>query len=115
MLIIEYAKHGIPNGDLLSEEIAREIYKRYSESGYTDDYTYQTSTDGLVTAFRMLVAEGDIPHDKIVFKFNGEIIKVINELGEIERWNNGFADAEMGMLRRIVQVRIKNRNKQDKN
>lgn len=105
MIIVEYAKHGIPNADLESEWLARQIYNRYISYRSELDYTYQTSTESLVTAFRMLIAEGVISHEEIQFEFDGEILKPLPD-GQLEKFTKGFCDAELDMMFRIIKTRI---------
>lgn len=113
MIIIEYSKYGIPNADLESEWLAREIYKRYTNYRSECDYTYQTSTDSLITAFRTLIAEQEIPFDKVVFKFNNEILKV-DKYGQLEKgYPKGFCDSLETLLFRLIDTRRKNEAKRN--
>lgn len=110
MIIVEYTKHGIPNADIESEWLAMEIYKRKTEHQSEDDYTYQTSTDSLITAFRTLIAEKQIPFDKVVFRFNGEILN-IDEDGQLEKgYPKGFCDSEKKLLFRLIDAKMSRNN-----
>lgn len=105
MVIIEYSEHGIPNADLQSEWLAEQIYTRYTNYRSELDYTYHTSTDSLITAFRLLVAEGKIPKEDIKFRFKDEFLK-IDSYGQIERFPKGFVDSEMDRLYRLMKIQI---------
>lgn len=103
MITIVYTEHGDSNADLKSESLAMWIYENYKDN----DYIYLTSTETLILAFRLLVAEGKIPHDKIVFRFNGEIIKILPDGQTHIGYPKGFCDAETNILFRMMEAKRK--------
>lgn len=114
MLTVEYSVQGIPNADLDSEKLAMSLYE---DSLYHKDITYHTSTESLILAIRVLIAEKNLPHNDIVFKYGEEILK-IDEIGQLGRsYPKGFCDAYENLLHRIVRVKIDKakKNKEESN
>lgn len=111
MIIIEFAEHGILNPDIKSESYAMRIYESYNDKNH--DYLYTSSTESLFTAFRMLVAEGKIPHNEVVFKYNGEIMNIGLDGELIGGYPKGFCDAEIHLMHRIIKAKI-NKNKKNR-
>lgn len=102
MIIVEYADWATPHADLRVEETALTIWKQFY---YFKTFEYSTSTANLITAFRMLIAEGKIPHNDIVFKFRDNIIQVLKD-GSLSDFPKGFADTELDMMWRIMDTKI---------
>lgn len=100
MLTVVYSKYGKSNSDAMSEELALAIY--------SDKTHYTTSTDSLITAFKLLIAEEKIPYDGIRFVFENEEL-MINKMGEFENYPKGFCDTEQDMLFRILKSRRRRR------
>lgn len=111
MLTIIYTEHGDSNADAKSEFIAMNMYNMYKDN----NYTHLSSTSSLFTAFRMLVAEGKIPHDEVVFKFNNKILE-INPDGQMKKgYPKGFCDAEFDLMLRIVNAQIARKGERNEN
>lgn len=102
MIIVEYADWATPHADLKVEETALDIWESFSD---VEDFEYPTSTANLITAFRMLIAEGSIPHNDIVFKFGDSMIQVLKD-GSLSDFPRGFADEELNMMCRIIDTKI---------
>lgn len=102
MIIVEYADWATPHADSRVEETALTIWKNFSD---IKNFEYATSTANLITAFRMLVAEGVIPHNDIVFRFNGNTIQILKD-GSLSDFPKGFADIELDMMCRIIDTKI---------
>lgn len=102
MITIIYMVNGDSNADAKSESIAMNMYDMYKDY----DYTHLSSTESLFTAFRTLIAEGKIPHDKVVFKYNDEIMTIDSD-GQLDRgYPRGFCDSEQDLMRRLIKVRV---------
>jgi hypothetical protein len=108
MLTIEYKEGGIAVADKHAEQSARRVWKSYEDSKAAmrvdiDHLVY--STINIVTAFRMLVAEGLIPHNDIEFKYKDELLK-LDKLGQfIGGYPIGFWDTERDFLKRMHEAR----------
>lgn len=98
MIRITYSKDGKSNPDAKSEKLALMLHE------YKNNYT--TSTNSLITAFRMLIAEGKIPHDEIVFVYEEEEL-TSNEYGTLNKFPEGFCDVELNLLFRIMNAQRK--------
>jgi len=96
MLKVTYSTNGIPNADNQSEELAIHLYENETE--------YSTSTDSLITAIRLAVTLGKIPHDEVVIIFKDEEL-TIDEVGNLKQFPKGFCDSERWMLHRMIKAR----------
>lgn len=113
MLIIKYTNEGIVVSDAKAEEWAKEIIKTYLS--FTDeDMTIPVGTAVMISAIRLSVLEGLIPHTEIEFKFNGELLG-LNKYANIEKWPKGFCDVETSFIGRILRLQIDKRKEEKAN
>lgn len=104
MLNVVYSCTGKAYADITVEHVARETYNTYKNLYANADMTVYVSTENIITAFKMLVAEGHIPHTEIKFKFMDEVITV-DEFGALSHYPIGFCDIETDNLFRIFKAR----------
>lgn len=110
MLNVVYSDTGKPHADITVEQVARMTYDTYKNLSANAEMTIYVSTENIITAFRMLVAEGQIPHTEIEFKFNDKLITV-NENGVLNHYPKGFCDSETNRVFRILKARrLKTKN-----
>jgi hypothetical protein len=83
MIKVEYTPNGIPISDFECAEFAANIL------GALPDTVYKISTENLFHEIRAQIAEDKLPHDQIVFVFEGEELH-INEYGVIQYWPRDF-------------------------
>lgn len=83
MLTITYSKDGTPNSDGKSREFAKEILKKGKD--------YETSTESLIDAFRVMIYKMEISNKDVQFKYKGEIVPVDAD-GRFEQLPEGFLD-----------------------
>ena len=57
-------------------------------------------SDILIDAIRLAMVNENVPHDAVVFEFNGELIH-IDALYNLESWPTGFGDADQVILREL--------------
>jgi hypothetical protein len=67
-----------------------------------DGMEIKLSSEIVVTALRALVKEKKIPHESIIFKFNGTPLSAINSDGRIKKWPKGFCDHSDRILDRLI-------------
>lgn len=99
MLIVEYSSEGIPVSDFQCEEKAWSLFNSHKDQ----DIVF-VSTDNIITAFKMLVAEGSISPKEIVFKYNTHHLTISRD-GQISKYPSGFCDSEEKHLYRILKAR----------
>jgi hypothetical protein len=58
-----------------------------------------------ITAARVLIAEGVIPHTEVQFQFRGQIMTVYPD-GSLDHWPAGFCDTSELLLCRILGARM---------
>jgi hypothetical protein len=104
MLIIAYSDTGKPYADTTVEQMARKTYDTYKNLSANAMMTIYVSTENIITAFKMLVAEDYIPHTEIEFRFNDELITV-DEFGALNHYPKGFCNVEQDNLFRIFKAR----------
>lgn len=104
MLIVAYSDTGKPYADTTVEQMARKTYDTYKNLSANAMMTIYVSTENIITAFKMLVAEGYIPHTEIEFRFNDELITIDN-LGALSHYPKGFCSIEAENLYRIFKAR----------
>lgn len=99
MLIIEYSSDGIAVPDYQCEEKALSLF-----NSHNDQDVLSVSTDNIITAFKMLVAEGVIPPSEIAFKYKTHHLTISRD-GQISKYPSGFCDFEETLLYRILKAR----------
>lgn len=95
MITIEYSKHGLAVSDDSVENFALKLFNTNKD--------FYTSTESLILAFRVLIAEGKIPHDKVQFEYDGQIIRLYKN-GTFEPQPKGFCDCQYDMLIRLMMA-----------
>ena len=95
MKIISFSRMGVAFSDFEVEEIALRFYN----ASNWDSIVVSTAT--FVTAIRVLIKEGKIPHDAIVFEFNGQLLHP-NKSGRLNDWPTGFCHHEEDLLMRLL-------------
>ncbi len=105
MLILTYNPNSndllVPDGKLLF--VAKKLYDDYSEPKYRIDLV--TGCEGLITAFRTLMAEGAIDNEKVGFHFNGKTF-FADVNGRIA---DGFCETVQCLSERILISQVRNR------
>lgn len=71
---------------------------------HAGDYEIVIGTDTIVTQFRLAVADRRIPHEDIVFVFNGENIP-LNRYGDLNHWPIGFDDHTTQALTQLCSIK----------
>ena len=100
MLIIEYRRDGISISDFDYPFWMGEVKHRIERKTGNE---LAVSTETLINAVRVAIAEGKIKPEDVAFKFNGEILHV-NEYGALENWPRGFCDANLVLSERILTL-----------
>ncbi|OME54116.1 hypothetical protein BSK59_16175 [Paenibacillus odorifer] len=108
ILTIEYSPNGISISDFNVVEFARTFCKNHNE--FNEDAIYVVSSEIFIDAMKLMIVEGLISHEDIVFVYNNEKLKV-NYLGEIERYPSGFCDAGQKILSNVIKERINKRRR----
>ena len=102
MITIEYVERGVAISDF---DIGKAVDSFCSIHKKTkEDAIYYIANDKIIDAMKLKVLEGEISHEDLQFKFNGEIIKVYNK-GEIEKYPDGFCDHTTKMLFKMNKLR----------
>lgn len=99
---INYSRGGKPVSDFEVEEIVREL----SETGGL----ITTSTELVVSAVQMLVAEGMIESEDVSIFFE-DVPLEINEYGAIHSRPDGFCDYSIRMAERTLIAAMKKRKR----
>ena len=94
MKTIEYHPDGEKYSDHECESAARKMLCS------TESLT-MTSNEHFITAVRVFVKEGLIPHTEVRFLFNRQEI-LIDRNGRLEAWPHGFCDLMQKMLFRLL-------------
>lgn len=105
MLIVEYSSDGIAVPDFHCEERALGLF-----NSHQDQDIVSVSTDNIITAFKMLVAEGSIPHKEIAFKYMTDHLTISHD-GQLSKYPTGFCDFEEKHLYRLLKARRALRNR----
>lgn len=93
MLTITYSKEGKPNSDGKSRELAKEIVKKGQD--------YETSTESLIDAFRVMLYQMELSPEDIQYKYKGEIIPVDAD-GRFSHYPEGFCDQRDEFLDKLL-------------
>jgi hypothetical protein len=105
MLIVEYDAHAIAVKDIEAEEQARRSYRLYKGMEDIPEWNHiKYSTSNIFTAFRVLIAEGDIPHSDISFKYGDKIIVLDTKGRPIKGYPKGFCDVEIDLSFRLINA-----------
>lgn len=102
MRIIEYRRNGEAIGDFDCEERAKFFLKEASAG----NGRMNVSTSTFITIVRALICEGYADHRDVIFLFEGRYLAVDKD-GRMNDWPNGFCDAELNALSRLMQGRKK--------
>jgi hypothetical protein len=113
MITIDYTHDDckITYSDAHSEPFAREIAKATNNGN--SDYNFTTCNENDVHAFRLLIAEGSLPHDKVRFLFGDQTVN-INEYGACRDWPDGWADTGARLAENILCATIRKKKQNDK-
>lgn len=92
-MIVEYSNTGfaVADGDAIS----------YASKAWANQLDIKVSSEITILAFRVLVRDGFIKHDELVFLFKGQKIQVDSK-GELEKYPNGFCDTFSSLLFRLI-------------
>lgn len=110
MITIEYAGYGKPVSDFDYEKVLKDIIWLCLEHSSPTPYCFSSSI--IFTAIRLAIAKGEIPHDKIQFKYQDKVFSV-NKYGAIMDWPTGFCDIGSRMCEEILKLAMAKR-KQEK-
>lgn len=98
MFKITYTKNGSAFADYMVEGILR----------MHENYECRVSTENMIYAARVLVAEGVIPLDQMEIYYendDGYTIRLdLDEKGKIAHWPEGFCDKTGEFLYRLVKI-----------
>jgi hypothetical protein len=98
MKIIEYSGRGIALADQDCERLARAFLSN------EDAHTIAVSNSLFITAVRVFICEGLVPHTEVQFLYRGETL-IPNRDGRMEEWPRGFCDYETDLLMRLLRGR----------
>ena len=98
MKTIEYNIQGETFADLICEQQAREWLS------HPGDDTIVVGTDTFITAVRVLICDGFIPHTEVQFIYDGQPIQPDAD-GRLPVWPAGFCDTELLLCSRLLSGR----------
>lgn len=98
---VRYAKDGVVVSDFALTEWINGIVANL-------DVDLCVSNSTPIHAIRLAIAEGRIPHDRVIFLFE-DLEIAVNEYGAIPNWPIGFADACWDLSTKILQTAQKKR------
>ncbi len=96
MIKVEYTYEGGSVSDYSARDIAVSIAKHGKS-----EYIWQFSTSNIFEHLRVLVKQGVISHEELVFIFEDQEI-LVNKNGTINHWPKGFLDWYMDVLTEII-------------
>jgi hypothetical protein len=104
-LIIDYNKEGVCLPDEIIESFIEEFLydENFKEDTSDTECHLLVANELIITAFRVKVLSGEIPHTQIVFKFEDQIIK-INKDGRLAHWPKGFCDHNDNYLDQLLNL-----------
>ncbi|RNB59445.1 hypothetical protein EDM57_04700 [Brevibacillus gelatini] len=102
MITINYCPQGVSCSDFEAEKIVRLWFRNQ------EPYTYNVSTENIISYVRVLVAEGEINHTDVQLQFNGENLEM-NEYAMIKDWRKGFCDYHVENAARIIKAQNQKR------
>ena len=62
---------------------------------------WTTGNFHLIEHLRLMIKNGDIQHEDVVFKFGNDVI-FVNKNGTMDHWPKGFGDAEINILEKLL-------------
>ena len=116
-IYVHYKKEGKPISDFKVKEYVYKIIEK--TKNYKEEFSWTTlfihaqiSNYITVNAFQLAVAQGKIPHENIVFKFEDNEEEIgINKYGELDKHP---IDKELDMLKDLFEARKKIYEKEKK-
>jgi hypothetical protein len=111
MLVVNYDPH---NGHAVPDAKIKEFVKVAIET-HEDlgNNVVEVGSELIIGEFRVAIIDGLIPHDQIVFRFEGQVI-VPNEYARLPAWPQGFCDYGDTQCRHVlVAASRKLRQKED--
>ena len=114
MLIVEYDLdemwYSAATSDGEVEKFVYQTWENYSNpfpyGDHERDLTITVSNEIVITAFRLAILRGDIDHQEIAFKFNGELLYPTEE-GMLPHWPEGFCELSIKMHAEMISIRNK--------
>lgn len=92
MLEIEYCEDGEAVSDFKAIEYVKDLYDFATKNNIT--VSAHVSSEIVIQAARVLIAEGRILHNQVVFIFKEEKITA-DKYGRMQRWPKGFCDISL--------------------
>ena len=96
MKTIEFWAHGKVFADADCEDEARTFLAD------TVHMSIAVANDLFITAVRVLIHEGVIPHEEVRFLFRGQFLQP-DRNGRLGVWPEGFCDTSEGLLSRLLR------------
>ena len=90
---VEFSRDGAAISDFEAEGFVRHELSR--------GHSIRASTANVITAARVLIAEGVFSYDEVEFVFNKSVMKP-NKDGRLTQWPEGFCDHEEKWLGRLI-------------
>lgn len=97
MKTIEYSGDGIVLADMKCEQYAKDFLTDPSGK----DEQIKVATEAFITAVRVHICEGVIPHTEVEFIYNGQTIRPDKD-GRLPVWPKGFCDTDEMLLVRLL-------------
>lgn len=103
IITIEYCSNGKPISDFAYDDFLFQIKQDLKDNTHKH---YRISTATPIYRIRAAIAEGEIPADRIVFKYYDDLFQA-NEHGKILNWPLGWCDIQGQLSERILRAAIK--------
>jgi len=108
LIFIEYDPHlsgaAWPDGQALERALSIAEWAKTIDADIHETY----STENIFYALRLLIANGTLPHDRILFVYQGHAFQA-NEYGAIRDWPEGFSDLTTRFSENIIRAAMQKR------